>query len=220
MIEGNKQKMIDGNREIITDLDTGKIDIIDPAHKMYVEVPFPPQGAAGQAIGGKLQHATFAPTGKTGTIAGYKCDEYKGTGKFAVGEFSTVSCVSKTAPGASEYSNFQKAMLAKVKNQMAPTEMPDGIPLTQDTTTIMNPAGIPNLPPQAAAQLKSQLANRPPLVTRTAVTKVEAEKIAASELQIPAGYVKREPPTGFGSMKVPAAPPNQGAPPSPSSPKP
>jgi hypothetical protein len=200
MIEGNKEKMIDGNREMITDLDAGTMDVIDPAHKMYVEIPFPPKGMMGQAAANPSQHADFVATGKTRTVAGYPCEEYKGSGKFAIGEFSMISCVSKTAPGAAEYFNFQKAMIAKVKNGAAPTNLPNGIPMVQDTTTIMKPTQISNMPPQAAAQLKLDLAKRPPLVTRTEVTKVESQKIAASELQVPAGYTKREP-------LVPAQPP-------------
>ena len=64
--------------------------------------------------------------------------------------------------------------------------------MAQDTTTKMSVMNMPNLPPQAAEQLKKQFANRPPIVTKTEVTKVEAQKIAASEFEIPAGYTKRE----------------------------
>src|ERR1022692_4427204 len=194
MIEGHKQKMIDGKQAIITDLDNGTTDIIDPAHKMYLEIPFPPQGMTGQEIDGLQQPADYIATGNTRTVAGYKCDEYKGAGKFAVGEFSTVSCVSKNAPGAAEYASFEKMMMAKIKPGSPPTARPDGIPLVLDTTTILKPSDIPNMSHQAAEELKRQLAEQPPMLTKREVTKVEAHKIAASELQVPAGYTKREPP--------------------------
>lgn len=194
MIEGNQEKMIDGRREFITDLDKGTTAVIDPAHKMYLEIPFPPQGMMGQAVGGLSEPADYVATGNTRTVAGYKCDEFKGAGQFAIGEFSTISCVSKTAPGVAAYTSFEKAMLAKIKNGPPPNSVPDGIPLTQDTTTTLKPAEIPNLSPQAAEELKRQLAEQPPMVTTSEVTKVEAQKIAASELEVPAGYIKREPP--------------------------
>ena len=85
-------------------------------------------------------------------------------------------------------------MIDKLKDsQLAmPANMPDGIPLVQDNTTKMGISNMPNLPPQAAERLKKQFADRPPIVTKTEVTKVEARKIAASEFEVPAGYTKHE----------------------------
>jgi len=204
MIDGNKEKMVmDNGRSIITDLDKGTMQIIDPTQKSYFETPFPPRGMMGQAVGGPSVHASeFTKTGNAHTVAGYKCEDYNGTGKFAMGEFTVVSCISSKAPGAAEFSKFQKVMTGKLKNtQLAvPSNMPDGIPLVQDTTTKMTAMNMPNLPPQAAEQLKKQFANRPPIVTKTEVTKVEEQKIAASEFEIPTGYTKREPMMGHPGM--------------------
>jgi uncharacterized membrane protein YgcG len=195
MIEGDKQKMImDGGRSMIIDLDKGTMQIIDPAQKNYLEMPFPSH-MMGQAVGGPAMHASeFTKTGKTRTIAGSKCEEYNGSGKFPMGEFTVVSCVSTKAPGAAEFAKFQKTMMTNLKeNQLPmPANFPDGIPLAQDTTTTVKVMNMPNLSPQAAEQLKKQFANHPPIVTKTEVTKVEAQKIAASEFEIPAGYTKRE----------------------------
>jgi hypothetical protein len=80
--------------------------------------------------------------------------------------------------------------MAKIKPGSPPTINPDGIPLAQDITTILKPSEIPNMPTQAADELKRQIAQQPPMVTKREVTKVEAQKIAASELQVPAGYSK------------------------------
>ena len=195
MIEGNKEKMIMDNREIITDLDKGTMFIVEPDKKTYVEMPFPPQGMMGQAAGGLAMHAmNFTKTGKSRTVAGNKCDEYSGAGKFAMGEYTIISCIASKAPGAEEFSKFQKAMMAKLKDtQMALTSnIPDGVPMAQDVTTQMHPFNMPNLPPEAAAQMKQQMANRPPTVTKSEVSKVESKKIASSEFEIPAGYTKQE----------------------------
>jgi hypothetical protein len=195
MIQGNKQKtVIDGGRTIITDLDKGTTLIINPAQKTYFERPFPPQGPKGAPPSG-MHASQFTKTGKSRTIGGNTCEDYNGSGKFAMGDFSVVSCVSTSAPGAAEFTSFQKKMTAKLKDtQFAmPANLPDGIPLEQDTTTKMNVMNMPNLPPQAAEQLKKQFANRPPIVTKIEVTKVEAKQIAASEFEPPAGFTKREP---------------------------
>jgi hypothetical protein len=233
MIEGDKQKMVmDGGRAMILDLGKGTMQILDPAQKSYLEMPFPSHGMMGQGIGGPAMHASeFTKTGKTRTIAGEKCEEYNGTGKFPMGEFTMVSCVSTKAPGAAEFSKFQKVMMTKLKESQVPMPagFPDGIPLAQDTTTTVNVMNMPNLSPQAAEQLKKQFANHPPIVTKTEVTKVEAQKIAASEFEIPAGYTKREmgkghpggmggPMTGGmgghpGGMGGPSGAPAAGAPP-------
>jgi hypothetical protein len=197
MIEGNKQKTImEGGRSVITDLDKGTMLVIDPAQKSYFERPFPPRGIMGQAPGGPGPNATaFTKTGKSHTIAGYACDDYTGTGKFGMGDFTVIACMSSKAPGAKEYTKFQKDMMDKLKGtQLAmPTNMPEGIPLAQDTTTKMSVMNMPNLPPQAAEQLKKQFANRPPIVTKTEVSKVETRDLAASEFEVPAGFTKKEP---------------------------
>ena len=44
MIQGNKQKMVTDRAQVVTDLDNGKMYLINPEKKQYVEMPFPPQG--------------------------------------------------------------------------------------------------------------------------------------------------------------------------------
>src|SRR5260370_28553543 len=72
------------------------------------------------------------------------------------------------------------------------SNMPDGAPMSQNVTTKMSAFNLPNLRPEAAAKMKEQLANRPPTVTKSEVSKVESKKIAASEFEVPAGYTKQE----------------------------
>jgi len=200
MIEGNKEKMImPGGRAVIVDLDKSTMQVVDPAKKTYLEMPFPPKGMMGQSIGGPAFHVSdFTKSGKTRTIAGLPCDDYKGTGQLPMGHFSTDYCVSTKAPGAAEFSAFQKNMLAKLKDSQPglPTSVPDGIPLAEDTSTQMVIMNFGNLSPEMAQKLKAQLANRPPMVTKSEVTKVEEKKIDAGEFTIPADYTKREPMMG------------------------
>ncbi len=193
MIEGNKEKTVTGNREMIIDLDKGTMDFVNPAQKSYFERPFPPEGMAGQKGAPASPQSDFTKTGKTRTIAGYPCEDYSGTGKYPMGEVSTVSCVSKKAPGAADFAKFQETMMAKLKGTRLamPANMPDGVPLAQENTARMNTITLPpNLPPDTAAKMKEQLANRPPVVSKTEVTKIESREIAASEFEIPAGFTK------------------------------
>jgi hypothetical protein len=200
MIEGNKEKMVlTGGRAVIVDLDKSTLDVIDPAKKTYFEMPFPPKGMMGQSIGGPALHVSnFAKSGKSRTVAGFPCDDYNGTGQLPMGHFNTVYCVSTKAPGAAEFSAFQKNMIAKLKSAQPalPSSVPSGIPLVEDTTTQMVFTNLGNMPPGMAEKLQAQLANRPPVVTKAEVTKVEAKEIAADEFVVPADYTKREPTMG------------------------
>lgn len=207
MIEGNREKMVTDRNQIITDLDKGMIYIINPTEKSYIEMQFPPQGPMKNMIGGPALHTKFTKTGKTRTVAGFKCQEYSGNGKFSMGDFSVVSCVSSSAPGAKDFAKFEKNMMAKLKGSSLelPNNLPEGVPLAQNTTTKMSGAiNMPNLPPETAEKLKQQLANRPPIVTKSEVTKIATQKIAESEFQVPAGFTKRENPMmgmmGHGGM--------------------
>jgi hypothetical protein len=192
MIQGNKQKLVAaGGHEIIIDLDKNKMQIVDTTQKTYIDMSFPPPGVMAQALGGPGLHTTdFSKTGTERTILNYKCVDYKGAGKFPIGTFSVVYCASTTAPGAAEFTKFQKAMLAKLKNSelSLPNNAPDGIPLVQDTITKMDVANLHNVSPRAAEQLKKRLADRPAMVTKTEVTSVAEQNISAKEFEIPAGY--------------------------------
>ena len=208
MIEGKRQKMVlDGGRSVIFDIDKSTMDIIDPTQKNYIEMPFPPHGMMAQSVGGPGMHIDqFNKAGTSRKVAGYKCDDYKGTGKMPMGELSMVDCVSANAPGAAEYNAFQSAMMSKLKEAQPssmPNKIPEGIPLAQEVTTKWGAVNMPNLPPAAQEQIKKQLANRPPMVSKTEVTKVESKKIADSEFAVPAGFTKRE--MGMGHPSMPGA---------------
>jgi hypothetical protein len=196
MIEGKKQKMVlDGGRSVVFDIEKNTMDIMDPTQKSYIEMPFPPHGPMAQSIAGPgMRIDQFTKAGTSRTVAGYKCEDYKGSGKMPMGDMSMVDCVSAKAPGAAEYTAFQSAMMAKLKESQVslPGKMPDGIPLVQEVTTKFGNINMPNLPPAAQEQLKKQLANRPPMVSRTEVSKIETKKIADSEFAIPAGFTKRD----------------------------
>src|SRR5437763_6679733 len=138
-VDGHKEKMAVDGRSVVMDLDKGKITIINPQAKTYIEVPFPPQGplaAAAQHMGGI--NLSYKKTGGHQTLIGYACDEYEGSGQTPRGDITSKGCFSTAAPGSAEFSDFMKTAAAKMKgSQMATsaTDFPPGIPLIDESTT-------------------------------------------------------------------------------------
>lgn len=197
LIQGNKEKMVAGSHQVITDLDKGVMYIIYPDRKVYLEMPFPPSGPMAKAMGKPaFQGASFKKTGKSRTVAGFKCEEYTGSGNFETGEYTIKECVSASVPGAEEFLSFEKSMMKKLKgtsyDMSSQHPMPHGVPLAQDATTKLTGVNIPNLPPDQAAKLKQELKNRPPIVSTVEVEKITVQTLPASTFEIPAGFQKQE----------------------------
>jgi hypothetical protein len=207
MIQGNKQKMITGERQIITDLDNNVMYLIDPSKSSYFQLPFPPTGPMAQAVA----HAAGAMDFKKGTttrkVLGYSCTDYSGTGQSMSGDYTVTECFSTSAPGAKEFNAFQKAMAAKLKSVVPESNTPDGIPLASDSTINMNTMKIPNLSPEQAQRLQQQLAKMKPVTTKTEVTKLEAKDLPADTFALPKGLTQRTlgmPPAGEAKAPAPA----------------
>jgi hypothetical protein len=208
MVQGNKEKLVTPEHVFIIDLDHSVMYMLDLPKKTYSEMPFPPGGMAAQLIGGPAMHtANFARNGKSRTVAGYKCEEYAGSGRYMMAEYTIVQCVSAKAPGAKEFSAFQNAMMAKLKtvSVQLPATLPGGVPLAEDTTAkiVLKGPEMAKLPPDVAERLKKQFANRPPVVTKTEVTKITTKKLSADTFRPPANFVKSEPMVGHPSMGHP-----------------
>ena len=210
MIQGNKQKMVTGEREIITDLDNNVMYLIDPSKSSYFQLPFPPTGPMAQAVA----HAAGAMDFKKGTttrkILGYSCTDYLGTGQSMQGDYTITECFSTSATGAKEFNAFQKAMAAKLKSLVPQINTPDGIPLASDSTIKMNTMKIPNLPPEQAQRVQQELAKMKPMTTNTEVTRLEAKNLPADSFAVPKGYTQRTlgmPPAGQAQAPAPAPSP-------------
>lgn len=195
MIEGNKEKMTSGNHVVITDLDKGVIYMIYPEHKAYVEMAFPPKGKR-MAPKRAFHGAAFKKTGKTRVVAGHKCEEYRSSGKFEMGEYTVNECISTKAPGAAAFIAFEKKMKAKLKGSAYDTsegrKVPEGVPLAQDAVTRVTNFKIPNLSPKEAEKLKKELQGHPPIESKVQILKISEEKIPANTFEVPAGYKKQE----------------------------
>jgi hypothetical protein len=186
------------------------IYIIDPKQKSYFEMEFPPKGPMAQTMAASTAEAmNFKKAGTTREIAGYKCNDYNGGGHAMVGDYTVKECFSTTAPGAEEFSAFERNWAAKLKSAGATEsgagEVPNGVPLALDATTKMGSnVSIPGMSPEQAAKLSEMMKNRPPVVTSTIVEKIESQKLASDTFTVPAGFTKKELPASPGmGMKMP-----------------
>ncbi len=208
MVQGNKQKMVTERHIVVTDLDKGKMYVIDPTGKSYFEIEFPPKGQMATMMAASAAASmNFKSAGKSREIAGYKCDDYKGGGHMMAGDYTVTECFSKDAPGAKEFSAFEKNMASKLKSSgtaAAGGEMPDGIPLSSDSTMKMGGVNIPGMSAEQTAKINQMMANRPPVVTSTVVEKVQTKNVAENEFAVPAGFAKRDLPAapGMGGMRM------------------
>jgi len=202
MIEGHKQKVTTGHQSVITDLDRGLMIMVDPKAKTYIEMPFPPTGRLAVMMQGTGSFKiSFKKTDKQQTLKGYQCIEYVGSGHMMMGDYTVTGCFSKDAPGAADYTAFDKALETRLKGTPMETGgvRPEGLPLVLDSSTKVNPAAIPGLPPEHA----KQMANQPPHTSSTRTTSVKVASLPPDTFTVPADYTKRE---------LPAIPEHMGAP--------
>lgn len=206
MVQGRKQKMTSGTETVITDLDEGKMWVIRPARRSYLEVPFPPKRGTGfRRL--PLSDLRLEKTGVRHEVAGYSCDEYHGAGKSPMAEYSVTGCFSTSAPGAGDFTAFNQEMLKRLGGNSA-GGLPAGVPLTLDSSTQMTRVSIPGLTPEQAE--KEMIAKRLSLVTNVQVTKITAADLSADTFAVPAGYTREKVPT---RAPVAPSPPTAASPP-------
>ncbi len=204
MIEGDKQKSIIGNEErsVITDLGKGTMVMVDGKHKTYVEFPFPPKGGGTAAMARAVSPTiSFKKTGGHDRIIGYSCDEYSGAGTVGGNSVNMSGCFSDSAPGAADYSNFQREMADKVKGTTMANmgQIPPGVPLRLTITTTMGSASAMGMPAEQANKLNQMLAGRQ-FVTNTTVSRISTKSLPPDSFQVPSGYQKQQLSPMFGGM--------------------
>ncbi|HJU11856.1 MAG TPA: DUF4412 domain-containing protein [Candidatus Binataceae bacterium] len=197
MIQGDKQKSIidNGDRTVITDLEKGTMTMVDGKRKTYVELPFPPRGGMQGAASPTI---SFKKTGNHDKIIGYSCDEYSGAGTVGGNAVKMTGCFSDSAPGATDYSSFQREMAEKVKGTPMANmgQLPQGVPLRLTiTTTMVHPPAA--MSPDQANKLRQLMAGRQ-FVTNTTVSKISTESLPSDSFVVPTGYQKQQLPPMFG----------------------
>ncbi len=197
MIQGHKRIVITGDQEVVTDLDAGKMYLIDTKDKQFLQISFPPADASEKAVMRQGISVEFKKTDWTQQVAGYDCQVYSGRRPVLAGAFVATECVASGAPGAKEFVEFQKAMAAKLKGtpMAIQGEIPNGIPVFSTITRTVNPFRPPRgVTPEQAAKINAALAKHKPPSSFTTVTKIEAKNIAADKFAVPAGYTKARQP--------------------------
>ena len=148
--------------------------------------------------GGVSPTISFKKTGGHDKIIGYPCDEYSGAGTVGGNPVSMLGCFSDSAPGATDYSNFQSEMADKVKGTTMANmgQIPPGVPLRLAITTTMSKLPTAGMSPDQAKQLNQMLANRQ-FVTNTTVSNITTKSLPADTFQVPSGYQKQQLPPMF-----------------------
>ena len=199
MIQGNKQKMVTDRAQVVTDLDSGTMYLMNPEKKQYVEIPFPPTGPMAQMMSQRMSTLSFKKSSNgSKTVSGYPCQEYNGAGTMMGNQYSVTGCFSTKAPGARDFDAFQKTMAAKVKGTAMAMQgqVPDGVPMQLDSTTRITNFSMPGVSPDQAAKMKQMMANRPPVVSKTTVTQIASKNLPADTFTVPADFAKQEMPSG------------------------
>jgi len=139
-VQGKKQKIETSHDEKIIDLDKGVLYKIDSNRQSYVRIAFPPKRER-EVAGASVKHSTVAlkKTGRSRSIDGYSCEEYRGIGRLDVMDVTVDQCMSQDAPGARELANFQTEVASRLKGR-SPVDSADsskegiGMPLEQSSS--------------------------------------------------------------------------------------
>lgn len=186
MIDGNRSKSSTPSGSTITDLERKTMTVLDPAAKTATELPidsFGPMMAA--ALVGE-----FKATGTKKKIAGYDCEEFEHRLDAMNTKGMSRSCVSKTAPGASEAASFYRRVVEAMAGKTAAGNTPDGVTLAEETE--VEPMAIPNLPPEAAEKLAETQAKVGRQTSRTVVTSIETRSVDPAEFTVPTDYKRAQ----------------------------
>ena len=116
-VQGNKQKIDTQGVQTITDLDKGRLYIVDKDRRNYIEMPI---GSLSELTPGRddttdSQAIVLKRTGARHFIADNHCDEYRGKAGNAQMDVTISACVSKVAPGANEIVQFDRRMVSQVQ---------------------------------------------------------------------------------------------------------
>ena len=154
----------------VVDLDKRIRTRIDYTTKSYSEDTFP---EAPVEVMNPINIGKLKPTGRRKKVAGYWCDEYRGSGESTHWGISTeVDCLSADAPGVAEYNQFQD-LLRRVYTKA-------GYWYDDDMPDFLAPDGLNGI------VLEHILSGREGFT----VTHIESRKIPASAFEAPAGFMK------------------------------
>jgi hypothetical protein len=180
-VQGKKQKIETSHDEKIIDLEKGVLYEIDPNRKSYVRIAFPPKmhEVAGASV--KLSAVALKKTGRSRSIDGYSCEEYRGIGRLDVMDVTVDQCMSQDAPGAREFANFQKEVASRLKGRSAADSVDsskEGVPLEQSSS----------IKPRIPATSSPDKVTIALMTTKTVVKNIQVRNLPSATFEPPAGF--------------------------------
>ena len=193
-VQGNKQKVERSGVATITDLDNSIIYIIDNKDRAYTAVPLHALGSSepGDARGETIQ---LNKTGQTRVIAGHPCNDYRASEGNKLERVTISACVSTSAPGAKEVSEFERKMAVRLSGRESERlSGNDSAMLMLEKQSVLS-FRVPDLSRHQAYRTGSLLA-------KTRVNEIQVKTLSAATFKPPIGFSKLQNRPG---SKVPAS---------------
>ncbi len=196
-VQGNKQKVETQEVATITDLDKNVIYIIDKHERAYTELPLPALTAS-KAAGPQEKQIQLNKTAETRVVADHPCYEYRATEANKLEHVTISACVSTSAPGAKEVSEFERKMVARLRGQKSertPDSRAVGLMLEKQSVVRLR---LPD--PALHKAYRTAL-----VVAETRVNDIQLKRLAAATFEPPKGFSKLQ---NQPRRRVPPASPN------------
>ena len=209
-VQGNKQKVERSGVTTITDLDNSIIYIIDNKDRAYTEVPLHALGSSEQADArgeiiepfeniepgdARAETVQLNKTGETRVIADHPCNEYRASEGNKLERVTISACVSTSAPGAKEVSEFERKMAVRLSGRESERlSGNDSAMLMLEKQSVLS-FRVPDLSRHQAYRTGSLLA-------KTRVNEIQVKTLSAATFKPPKGFSKLQNRPG---SKVPAS---------------
>jgi hypothetical protein len=178
-LQGNKQKIERKDEAAITDLDKGIVYLIDKQNRAYREVPL--QALSPEMPGnGPVQSVKLDRTGEIRMIANHPCREYRASKGDKVERVTISACVSSSAPGAREMSEFERKMIARLGGQGAPPSPPH-----QPAVLMLEKQSVVSIKIPDPSQHRLLTAS---LLDETRVNQIQLKPLPPETFRPPAGF--------------------------------
>lgn len=184
-VQGNKQRVELGRVAEITDLDKNVIYIINKHDRVYAEMPLPalsssqPDSLQGEVI--------LKKTGERRVIANHPCSEYRTVEGNTLERVTITACVSTSAPGAREVSEFNRRIVARLSGRRSKREAEhDTASLMLEKRSVLS-VRVPDLS-------RGRRSHTASLLAETRVNKIKLQPLPPETFNPPDGYSKLENP--------------------------
>lgn len=129
----------------------------------------------------KLSAVALKKTGRSSSIDGYPCEEYRGIGRLDVMDMTVYQCMSQDAPGARELANFQQEVALRLNGRSladSADSSKKGMPLEQSSSIkpLIPATSSPDKVPSAI------------MTTKTVVKNLEVRNLPSATFEPPPGF--------------------------------